>query len=173
MSADEEVTRLEFVYKSENQTYEVDRITIILFAQGYNVDRDVREAEDKRNTILSISINNKSESNRHNQNKRSPYQLLKLEFRYHYGTAFQDQESWVYDLTLREHGSDRKLHSLDPDFFRVTQDDHWVRVEWLSHTRKETYGGTSTTVSPDELVASLAIPTSGIISLRTFKDQKC
>ena len=172
MSTEQEVTKLEYVSKAANQTYAADCITIVLCTLGYNIDPKIGKVEDRRNTILSININSKSESPEHNQSIRSPYQHLRLDFQYHYGTPFGDHDSWVYDLTLGQHNSERKARHLDPDFFRVTQDDQWVIAEWLSYTRKETYGGSSTSDSPDELIACLAIPTSQVVSLRVVRDYR-
>lgn len=172
MSTEQEVTKLEYVSKAANQTYAADCITIVLCTLGYNIDPKIGKAEDRRNTILSININSKSEPPEHNQSIRSPYQHLRLDFQYQYGTPFGDHDSWVYDLTLGQYNSERKARHLDPDFFRVTQDDQWVIAEWLSYTRKETYGGSSTSDSPDELIACLAIPTSQVVSLRVVRDHR-
>src|SRR5918993_4186726 len=172
MSVEEEVTRLEFVSRAANQTYATDRITIVLSTQGYKIDPKMGNDGDRRNTTLSIIINNKSEFMGHSQIIRSPYQLLRLDFQYHYATAFRDHDNWIYDLNLKELNLERKARRLDPDFFRVTQADQWVTAEWLSYTRMETYGGASTSDSPDGLLASLAIPASRILSLRTIKDRR-
>ena len=172
MSVEEEVTRLEFVSRAANQTYAADRITIVLSTQGYKIDPKMGNDEHRRNTTLSISINNKSESTGHSQNIRSPYQLLRLDFQYHYATPYRDHDNWIYDLNLKEFNLERKARRLGPDFFRVTQGDQWVTAEWLSYTRKEIYGGASTSDSPDGLVASLAIPASRILSLRTIRNHR-
>jgi hypothetical protein len=172
MSTEQEVTKLEYVSKAANQTYAADCITIVLCTLGYNIDPKIGKVEDRRNTILSININSKSEPLEHNQSNSSPSQHLRLDFQYHYGTPFGDHDSWVYDLTLGQHNSERKARHLDPDFFRVTQDDQWIIVEWLSYTRKETYGGSSTSDSPDDLIACLAIPTSQVVSLRVVRDHR-
>lgn len=172
MSTEQEVTKLEYVSKAANQTYAADCITIVLCTLGYNIDPKIGKVEDRRNTILSININSKSEPLEHNQSIRSPYQYLRLDFQYQYRTPFGNHDSWVYDLTLGQHNSERKARHLDPDFFRVTQDDQWVIAEWLSYTRKETYGGSSTSDSPDELIACLAIPTSQVVSLRVVRDHR-
>jgi hypothetical protein len=172
MSTEQEVTKLEYVSKAANQTYAADCITIVLCTLGYNIDPKIRKAEDRRNTILSISINSKSEPLEHKQTNMSLYQHLRLDFQYHYGTPFGDHDSWVYDLTVGQHNSERKARHLGPDFFRVTQDDQWVIAEWLSYTRKETYGGSSTSDSPDNLIACLAIPTSQVVSLRVVRDHR-
>ena len=162
MSTEQEVTKLEYVSKAANQTYAADCITIVLCTLGYNIDPKIGKVEDRRNTILSININSEPLG--------SPYQHLRLDFQYQYGTPFGDHDSWVYDL--RQHNSERKSRHLDPDFFRVTQDDQWVIAEWLSYTRKETYGGSSTSDSPDELIACLAIPTSQVVSVRVVRDHR-
>ena len=172
MSTEQEVTKLEYVSKAADQTYVADCITIVLCTLGYNIDSKIGKAEDRSNTILSISINSKGEPFEQNQTNRSLYQHLRLDFKYHYGTPFGDHDSWVYDLTLGQHNSERKARHLDPDYFRVTQDDQWVIAEWLSYTRKETYGGSSTSDSPDNLIACLAIPTSQVVSLRVVRDHK-
>ena len=172
MASEQEVTRLEYVSKAANQTYAADCITILLCTLGYNFDQKIGKMEDRRNTVLSININSKSEAIEHNQTNRSPYQVLMLNFQYHYGTPYEDHDSWLYDLTLGQYNSERKARHFDPDFFRVTQDDQWVAAEWLSYTRKETYGGSYTSDSPDDLVACLAIPTSQVVSLRAVRDHR-
>ncbi|HEV2876187.1 MAG TPA: hypothetical protein VGW09_02810, partial [Nitrososphaeraceae archaeon] len=61
MSTEQEVTKLEYVSKTANQTYAADYITIVLCTLGYNIDPKIGQVEDRRNTILSININSKSE----------------------------------------------------------------------------------------------------------------
>jgi hypothetical protein len=127
--------------------------------------------EDRGNTKLIIGINNQKELNEQQQFIRLPYQCLSLYFQYHYATPYRYHKDWIYDLTLKEFNQQRQTQHLEPDFFRVTQDDHWVIVEWLSYRRRETYGGASTSDSPDGLMNSLAIPSNMILSVQTTKDR--
>jgi hypothetical protein len=171
MSAQEETTRLEFICNASGQTYEVDGIILVLTTEGYNNNSENRKMEDRGNTTIIIDINNQKELNEQHCN-RLPYQCLRLNFRYHFATPFRYHKDWIYDLTLKEFNQERQSQHLEPDFFRVTQDDHWVIVEWLSYTRRETYGGASTSDSPDGLMNSLAIPTNMILSVQATKDRQ-
>jgi hypothetical protein len=69
--------------------------------------------------------------------------------------------------------STNKIKRLSSRKFRInTRDDQWVTTELLSYTRKKTYGGTSTSDSPDDLIGSLAIPINTILSVQAIKDQR-
>lgn len=171
MFIQEETTRLEFVCKASGQTYAVDGIILVLTTEGYNSNSENRKMEDRGNTTLIIDINNQKELNEQQQHIRLPYQCLSLNFRYHFATPYRYHKDWIYDLTLKEFNQQRQTQHLEPDFFRVTQDDHWVIVEWLSYTRRETYGGASTSDSADGLMNSLAIPSNMILSVQTTKDR--
>ena len=169
MSLEEETTRLEFVSKTADQTYVVDSIIIQLTTRGYDNNSKTRNASNRGNTMLIISINNEREFNEQDKQLMLPYRQLKLNFQYHYATPYENYKDWVYDLTLNGSNQERKAQQLEPDFFRVTQDGLWVTVEWLSYTRKETFGGASTSDSPDCLINSLNIPVNNILNLQAIK----
>lgn len=169
MSIEEETTRLEFVSKTAGQTYVVDSIIIQLTTRGYDNHSKTRNASNRGNTKLIISINNERESNEQDKQLMLPYRQLKLNFQYHHATPYENYKDWVYDLTLDGSNQERKAQQLEPDFFRVTQDGLWVTVEWLSYTRKETFGGASTSDSPDCLINSLNIPINNILNLQAIK----
>ena len=169
MSLEEETTRLEFVSKTADQTYVVDSIIIQLTTRGYDNNSKTRNASNRGNTMVILSINNEREFNEQDKQLILPYRQLKLNFQYHYATPYENYKDWVYDLTLNVSNQERKAQQLEPDFFRVTQDGLWVTVEWLSYTRKETFGGASTSDSPDCLINSLNIPINNILSLQAIK----
>jgi hypothetical protein len=169
MSLEEETTRLEFVSKTADQTYVVDSIIIQLTTRGYDNNSKTRNASNRGNTMVILSINNEREFNEQDKQLILPYRQLKLNFQYHYATPYENYKDWVYDLTLNGSNQERKAQQLEPDFFRVTQDGLWVTVEWLSYTRKETFGGASTSDSPDCLINSLNIPINNILNLQTIK----
>jgi hypothetical protein len=169
MSLEEETTRLEFVSKTADQTYAVDSIIIQLTTRGYDNNSKTRNASNRGNTMVILSINNEREFNEQDKQLILPYRQLKLNFQYHYATPYEKYKDWVYDLTLNVSNQERKAQQLEPDFFRVTQDGLWVTVEWLSYTRKETFGGASTSDSPDCLINSLNIPINHILSLQAIK----
>jgi hypothetical protein len=169
MSLEEETTRLEFVSKTADQTYVVDSIIIQLTTRGYDNNSKTSNASNRGNTMVILSINNEREFNEQDKQLILPYRQLKLNFQYHYATPYENYKDWVYDLTLNGSNQERKAQQLEPDFFRVTQDGLWVTVEWLSYTRKETFGGASTSDSPDCLINSLNIPINNILNLQTIK----
>lgn len=169
MSLEEETTRLEFVSKTADQTYVVDSIIIQLTTRGYDNNSKTRNASNRGNTMVILSINNEREFNEQDKQLILPYRQLKLNFQYHYATPYENYKDWVYDLTLNGSNQERKAQQLEPDFFRVTQDGLWVTVEWLSYTRKETFGGASTSDSPDCLINSLNIPINNILNLQAIK----
>ncbi|MFZ0742181.1 MAG: hypothetical protein WAM54_11360 [Nitrososphaeraceae archaeon] len=169
MSLEEETTRLEFVSKTADQTYVVDSIIIQLTTRGYDNNSKTRNASNRGNTMVTLSINNEREFNEQDKQLILPYRQLKLNFQYHYATPYENYKDWVYDLTLNVSNQERKAQQLEPDFFRVTQDGLWVTVEWLSYTRKETFGGASTSDSPDCLINSLNIPINNILNLQAIK----
>ncbi|MGB7679102.1 MAG: hypothetical protein WBL49_09855 [Nitrososphaeraceae archaeon] len=169
MSLEEETTRLEFVSKTADQTYVVDSIIIQLTTRGYDNNSKTRNASNRGNTMVILSINNEREFNEQDKQLILPYRQLKLNFQYHYATPYENYKDWVYDLTLNVSNQERKAQQLEPDFFRVTQDGLWVTVEWLSYTRKETFGGASTSDSPDCLINSLNIPINNILNLQAIK----
>ncbi|MGB8776835.1 MAG: hypothetical protein WCC82_01220 [Nitrososphaeraceae archaeon] len=169
MSLEEETTRLEFVSKTADQTYVVDSIIIQLTTRGYDNNSKTRNASNRGNTMVTLSINNEREFNEQDKQLMLPYRQLKLNFQYHYATPYENYKDWVYDLTLNVSNQERKAQQLEPDFFRVTQDGLWVTVEWLSYTRKETFGGASTSDSPDCLINSLNIPINNILNLQAIK----
>ena len=169
MSLEEETTRLEFVSKTADQTYVVDSIIIQLTTRGYDNNSKTRNASNRGNTMVILSINNEREFNEQDKQLILPYRQLKLNFQYHYATPYENYKDWVYDLTLNVSNQERKAQQLEPDFFRVTQDGLWVTVEWLSFTRKETFGGASTSDSPDCLINSLNLPINNILSLQVIK----
>jgi hypothetical protein len=172
MYAEEETTRLEFVSKTVGQTYIVDSVVVLLTTEGYDNSSNTKNADNRGNTALIVSIDNDSEFNEEGKQIKSPSQRLNLNFQYSYATPYQDHNNWVYDLNRNESNKERKARHLQPDFFRVTQDDHWVTVEWLSYTRKETYGGTSTSNLPDGMRNSLNIPIHTIISVQAIKNHE-
>jgi hypothetical protein len=169
MSLEEETTRLEFVSKIAGQTYVVDCIIIQLTTRGYDNNPKTGNANNRGNTTLIISINNERVFSEQDKQLTLPYRQLKLNFQYHHATPYEDYKDWIYDLTLNGSNQERKAQQLEPDFFRVTQDGLWVTVEWLSYTRKETFGGASTSDSPDCLINSLNIPINNILSLQAIK----
>jgi hypothetical protein len=169
MSLDEETTHLEFVSKSAGQTYIVDHIIIQLAIMGYDYDSKTQKANNRGNTTLRLSINTEREVEQQDRTLRLPYRRLKLSLQNKYATPYESFEDWVYDLALSGSNQERRDQRLDPDFFRVSQDDMWVTVEWLSYTRKETFGGASTSDTADNLVNSLHIPFNHILSLQVIK----
>jgi hypothetical protein len=169
MSLQDETTRLEFVSKTAGQTYVVDCIIIQLTTKGYDNNSKTQNANNSGNTTLKISVNNERDFEGRDRRLRLPYSQLKLNFQNNFATPYEGFENWVYDLTLNGSNQERKEQKLEPDFFRVTQDAQWVTVEWLSYTRKETFGGSSTSDSPDNLINSLYIPVIHILSLQAIK----
>jgi hypothetical protein len=169
MSLDEETTRLEFVSKTAGQTYIVDYIIIQLTIRGYGYNPETQDANNTGNTTLKVSINNEREFNEHDRTLRLPYRQLKLSFQNNFATPYEGFEDWIYDLDLNGSNLERKEQKLEPDFFRVSQDAQWVTVEWLSYTRKETFGGASTSDTPNNLINSLYIPVNHILSLQAIK----
>jgi hypothetical protein len=168
MSLDEETTRLEFVSKTAGQTYIVDYIIIQLTIMGYDYDSKTQNANSRGNTTLELSINTEREVDEHDRTPR-PYRRLKLSLQNKYATPYEGFEDWIYDLALNGSNQERRDQKLEPDFFRVSQDAQWVIVEWLSYTRKETFGGTSTSDTADNLVNSLHIPVNHILSLQAIR----
>lgn len=169
MSFEDETTRLEFVSKTAGQTYIVDHIIIQLTIRGYDNNPETQNTSNRGNTTLKISINNEKESNEQDKTLRPPYKQLKLRFQNNFATPYEGFQDWIYDLTLSGSDQERKEQKLEPDFFRVSQDAQWVTVEWLSYTRKETFGGASTSDTPDSLINSLYIPVNYILSLQAVK----
>jgi hypothetical protein len=169
MSLEDETTRLEFVSKTTGQTYIVDYLIIQLTIRGYDYNPKTQNANNRGNTTLKVSINNEREFNEQDRTIRLPYRQLKLNFQNNYATPYEGFEDWIYDLTLNGSNQERKEQKLKPDFFRVSQDAQWVTVEWLSYTRRETFGGASTSDTPDNLINSLYIPVNHILSLQAIK----
>lgn len=169
MSLDEETTRLEFVSKTAGQTYIVDYIIIQLTITGHDHDSKTQNANNRGNTTLKLSINTEREVEEQDRTLRLPYRRLKLSLQNKYTTPFEGFEDWIYDLTLNGSNQERRDQKLEPDFFRVSQDAQWVTVEWLSYTRKETFGGASTSDTADNLVNSLHIPVNHILSIQAIK----
>jgi hypothetical protein len=156
--SEEPTTKL--LFQCKDKTYTVNNVDIELKISGYN-DLDHRTGEQAGHTSIMVSINNEKEQDTKTQKKWLPNQILRLNFENHYETPYTYYSEWFYDVT--EHKEIQAKEDLKPDFFKVTHDDNWITVKWLSYISKKVE--IETKIQPDHLMAYLAIPIQEILSV--------